>query len=537
MAFCTECGTKLPENARFCTNCGTLQKASSLNNKPSIDEAGVQPETEKLTKTATETVNQIFPPSRSFQEENRYYTPPQATGGFVPPYQSGSYYSAPQKTSPYQPKKNFGKTVLIVVLSVVAFILIVLVPLLFLWEIDDENAYIGYWESEEADFGNGQFTDEYLGNEVDGMMGLQINTDGTMYLGSAYVDDIINGKWEQGSNGLDAKLNDQRVYLSMQGKDLLLFDGSITVRFERSSGDINSPGIPSGSLRGGSTSLPKLPGEERSTYAPKASVAGSGDVANGLFHVAVVGAEETVDYNNMPTIRFYYELTNNSDYSISPRNVLDYTAKQSGDALDITNSWQDSIPEYYNYNKNIRPGITILCICEFEMNPQGGSIDFTIYGWETGMDGDSVTATYFPDRLPGRPAPYVIKPVAEPQWTLGIPAEGTLDESYYVSVKDAQIIEDVDGDTAIRVFCYFTNNSEETISMCAALHCLAYQDGVQLEESYAADNSGSPYADVRPGSSVSCSMVFKLRNQSSPVEAEAVSSITYDAVGQTYYIK
>ena len=44
------------------------------------------------------------------------------------------------------------------------------------------------------------------------------------------------------------------------------------------------------------------------------------------------------------------------------------------------------------------------------------------------------------------------------------------------------------------------------------------------------------YSEIKPGESASCSMVFKLRSMTAPVEAEVEASTTYDAVGQTFPI-
>ena len=402
------------------------------------------------------------------------------------------------------------------------------------------DSLLGYWEAEEIDFGNGRFVDEYLGHDVSGTMGLEISSDGSMSLGSAYNTKIIEGRWERTSSGISATLNGETVYVALSGDDLVLLDGDMAIIFSRSQRDINNPTVPFGSLSG-SEEAPLLPDGEHSHEGESANtaVAGSGDVANGMFHVSVVGAEKITDVNDRQGIRIYYEFTNNFDYSVSAWNVLNFEAVQDGKALRSTYTWDDSEAEYYNHDRAIRPGVTILCFAEYSANLSGGSIDFSVFGWDEGKNGGTVTATYSPDALPGRPAAYVIKPIEDPQWTLSLPESGTLDEQFSVSVGDADLITDAYGDSAIRVFYTFKNGSSAPICLTRALYCHSYQDGIELDETYALDETetdAQAYQDIAPGETAACSVVFKLRNSTSPVEAEIEAAQTYDAVGQTYSI-
>lgn len=536
MAFCTECGSKLPEEAQFCTNCGSRRKVYEAVVSASADDSF--PNAARSSSEAV-SVNAPEPVSEVSAEKGETVSP--VTGGFVPPYKPGEYNFAPPPAAPTAPeKKRKDKTALIVILSVVALIVAVLVFVLVLNSRGNSfDNYFGYWESDEIDFGNGSFVDEYLGHSIDGIMGLQINSDGTIYLGSAFNSDIIDGSWEKSSNGISVVLNGQPVYVSFSDDELLLLDGKMAIKFEKSDKDINNPSIPFGSYSG-SGSLPLPEGEEGSSADNGSTmVAGSGDVADGVFHVAIVGAEQAANIEGKPVIRVYYEFTNNFDYSISAWDALDFEAAQDGNALESSNSWDDSISEYNNSSLNIRPGVTILCFFECLYNPDGGNIDFSIFGWDDGKSGGVVTATYIPGSFPGRPSPYVIKPVADPKWTYDLPDSALLDEVYQVSVENAELAEDVDGDAAIRVFYKFTNNSDAPVSMRNTLYCYAYQDGIQLDETYSIGSittDNRAYEEIQPGAVIECSLLFKLRSTSSPVEAEVESAYTHDAAGQTYKI-
>lgn len=538
MAFCTECGTKLPENAQFCTNCGTRQAKLSKDMPQQSAETPDSAAGEELDTAQASDTEAASSKTESGASELHYYTPPQS-GGFVPPYKPGAYSFAPPPCEAPVPAPKNRNTALIVTLSVLGAAVLLLVLLAIFLPGRGSNSYIpvqspvGYWEAEEIDFGNGVFVDEYLGREIEGTMGLQINEDGTIYLGSAYYRDISSGTWSESSEGIVATLNGATVNIAISDDNLVMKDGRLTIIFERYNGSIDNPSIPFGRFSN-KDGTPAVSGGN-----PGASIAGSGNVADGSFHIAIVGAEKITDLNDKPGIRIYYEFTNNSEFSLCAGDVLDFELRQDGSSLSPTYTWDESVSEYYNEALNIRPGISILCIREYNVD-KPGNVDFTVFGWSSGKAGGSVTASYSLDALPGRPAPYVIEPISDPKWTLGVPTSGTLDGEFDVSVGGADLIRDSAGDPAIRIYYSFTNNSDSAASLAGTLFCNTYQDGVELAESFLIDELDSDtksYQSINPGKSINCSLVFKLRNESSPVEAEVEAYETYDAVGQTYYIK
>ncbi|NLV86427.1 MAG: DUF5067 domain-containing protein, partial [Clostridiales bacterium] len=128
----------------------------------------------------------------------------------------------------------------------------------------------------------------------------------------------------------------------------------------------------------------------------------------------------------------------------------------------------------------------------------------------------------------------------DPVWALSISSEGLLDGMYYVSVLNAELLDDADGNPAIRVYYDFKNNSEDTISFHSALYIRSYQDGISLSQSYltnASETDENIYAEIASGETIRASAVFKLRNETSAVEANVEAYTSYAAVGQTYNIK
>lgn len=558
MAFCTECGSKLPDDAVFCPNCGAAMKASV----PDVGAVAVETVLEQNQSESFEAPSSVeiqpeaVPVSGSFSTSGTYEAPasgnftvpvqstyiPPVQNSYVPPYQGGyappappsynaptAYGYAPQGgvIAPPQKKSKAG----LIAVIVVAGVLLLTLTGYFIVKAFTSNPYVGYWESVAVDTGNGEISEDYNGTSVVGALDVQINSDDSAYLASSTNADIIEATWQQTNDGITITTPDDTYAFSYDNKQLVLKEDTETYYFEKiRDHDINNPTVPHGSLADSYAS------DDSSQI--DGTVAGSGNVGDGNYYITVTGAEEFTDVDNEPAIRIYYDFTNNyqDDLSTAAWDALSYYATQDGS--DLTETYSNDGSTASNTSYNIRPGITIQCCSEFKYNPNGGSVDFSVSGYNEGEGSGVVTASYIPGSLPGAPAPYVIVPVTDPQWTLNIPAEGDLD-SFYVTVKDAEIINDANGDPAIRIYYEFTNNSSSSTSLGNELYVFTYQDGISLDTSYATDDSESDtnyYSDSAPGSTVTCSCVYSLRNQTSPVEAEVEAYTVATAVGQTYDI-
>ena len=558
MAFCTECGSKLPDDAVFCPNCGASLITAPKNENISVEAPAAPAQADStVTSAANVPMSETVPVSGSFQtsgvfETQGTYTPPQQNSfippqqnSYAPPYQ-GAYvppqqpsYGAPNTYSqpPYpgygpvaaqtSPKKSGGKIAIIVISSVVVLIVLALILLL---KPFGGSRYVGYWESVAVDVGDGVVSQDYYGTSIVGALGMQINSDGTIYLASSSDTEIIEGKWEKSDDGIIITTSDNTYSMDYDDDQLILLQEGETYYFEIiEDHDINNPTVPHGSLADNNvTDDPAVSG----------GIAGSGAVGYDSFYITVTGAEDFVDVDGESAIRIYYDFTNNysDDFASAAYDVLSYYAMQDGSYLTETYSYDyDSVASNSSYN--IRPGVTMQCCSEFKYDPYGGSVDFSVYSYYDDESGGVVTASYIPGSLPGAPAPYVLVPITDPQWTKSIPGEGDLD-GFYVAVTDGELVTDANGDPAIRIYYQFTNNNTYTTSMSNELSPFTYQDGVSLDTTYETVDSETDmnyYADVAPGSTITASCVYALRNQTSPVEAEVETYTIGLAVGQTYF--
>ncbi|MBE6933231.1 MAG: DUF5067 domain-containing protein [Ruminococcaceae bacterium] len=237
----------------------------------------------------------------------------------------------------------------------------------------------------------------------------------------------------------------------------------------------------------------------------------------GDFEVTIQAAEAFADIDDADAIRFYYDFTNDSDEITSAWSELNVVAVQDGNVLDGTYAAsEDDVAEYGNSDKDIIPGLTIRCIEEFLYNPDGGIIYLNIDSYGD----DSMSMEFDPAYLQGRPEELEMPVITEPEFTASMSDAGTLDDVYDIVIEGYEFDEDYEGNTILRALITFTNNSDEVTSPFYETYLDALQDGVELEELYAAADAETDEnysVEIEPGESILCSVCFELRSDS-PVE-------------------
>lgn len=250
--------------------------------------------------------------------------------------------------------------------------------------------------------------------------------------------------------------------------------------------------------------------------------------------VTIVGAELFTDGDDKDAIRVYWDVTNNNDETITPSWDIETLVEQEGFEMDTTYTWDD-VPEYGNDSRDIQPGVTIRCISEYNCKADGDVITVTLYDYYN--EDDKVVAEFDPANLPGRPAEdWVATPITEPTWVEGLPAEGPVGEGYVV-IDHAEIVPSYDeGEEVVRVYFQYTNEGEEETTMWSEVYYIAYQDGIELEiewpaEDVAEDENMTDY--VQPGETLLCSECFALSSDS-PIEIEVYDIWEEDYLGIIY---
>ncbi len=426
MAFCTECGFKLPEEALFCPNCGAAH--SPATDKIKEEPVAVQPAQDSTDSTAFEPMQPEAEPKIPQQPIVEGFA---ENTGSAPAYSPAAPSGIPTPPSPNKSGWS-GTKITIVVCSIV--------------------------------------------------LGVALLAGGAYWAFSQFIKG-----WEKLGNAIESSMP---------------YD------------------------------------EPEFTQQPATgSVLGSGYVGDGLYYISINGAEKYEDVNGSPALRIFYTFTNNFDYPVEAWNVLQLDAVQDGEDLEVTYFW-DEAQEDFNDGLKIRTGVTVQCCYAVVYDPNGGVVDFKVSAYDSSQGTGRVIASFDPADLPGVPIISGIAPVSDPQWTMQIPDSGIIDEDYFISVDKAEMVEDDEYGSCIRVYYSFTNKDDEPNSMYMAVTPYAYQDGVGLRNTLAEriETDSDFYQDVAPGKTLVVSCLFKLRS-SSPVEAEVESDEYYnEVVGATFIL-
>ena len=238
----------------------------------------------------------------------------------------------------------------------------------------------------------------------------------------------------------------------------------------------------------------------------------------GDFEVTIQAAEEFVNIDGLPGIRFYYDFTNGSDYLTNAWTELNLEVTQDGKVLDTTYApSEEDVPEYGKDDDDIIPGLTVRCIGEYLYDPDGGIVYLTI---EEGYSEDSMSMEFDPAYLQGRPEALEMPVISDPDFTANMSEAGSLEDGYDIVIEGFEFDEGYGEEEVLRVLFTFTNNSEEATSPFMATFLEALQDGVELEDTYAyedAETDENYNVDVAPGESILCSVCYEIRSDS-PVE-------------------
>lgn len=492
MAFCTECGFKLPDDAVFCPNCGAPVRGAP--------EAG----------------------AADHEGSHESASPFEKKGASTYGYPHSSAAKAVSKHSG-------GGKVAAIVISIVVVLFAAAGYLLD--KAVSKNSFTGYWESCAVEV-NGQEKDSYFGKDIKGLFGVEIRDDKTASMCSAFTGQVFSGKWERDGDDITISGSGEIYYLTKKDDRIYLFNNGLYIVYKQVDGDIAHPSVPHGSLsrNGGNGTVLPSPGTDSSS---------DGTVDGSRFSVEITGAEAYQDEDGKDAMRVYFTFTNHDSNAQAAWDTLDFYTGQDGKELQGESEQEDTDTGKL-LSARIRPEVTVQCCYSFAYNPAGSEVTFAIFGWDKGQDGGVVSQKFAPGSLPGAPEPLAIKVVPEPKWTTSLPSEGMLNDVYGVAVRGAERVADESGADFVRVLYSFTNGSEHKVSLEEASNACTYQDGVALEpvEVSKPTETDEAFSKAVPsGATVQVSRVYRLRNTTSQIEAELELQGSYDAVGQTYSVR
>ena len=241
----------------------------------------------------------------------------------------------------------------------------------------------------------------------------------------------------------------------------------------------------------------------------------------------IVGAELIETGINSAALRLHYDFTNTSSETIRTQEHVIFDVFQNGQLCNY--AWTEEEDEFLERHQIsdllVRPGCTVRCIDQYEIDPGAGTVDVTI---TTSVSQESITFTFDPADLPGAPAEeYVPELIPEPSWTNELSDGGVYNGEFYVYIDRAEITQNEEGGKVLRVYFDFTNNSAIDTSFWINSFIHAYQDGLELRSGYPLERVEEDdlfYELIAPGETVSASVCFELRSDSN-VEIELVDYV------------
>lgn len=108
---------------------------------------------------------------------------------------------------------------------------------------------------------------------------------------------------------------------------------------------------------------------------------------------------------------------------------------------------------------------------------------------------------------------------------------GTIGD-YSVTIGDARLSKDREGNDVIIVSYEFTNNGEESSSFIFAVNDTAYQDGVELDTAYFVEDdtydTDSQMKDIKTGGTLTVENAYVLSSATSPVEVDVEEIFSWE---------
>lgn len=499
MRFCSNCGAKLTEGAKFCTECGTRVPAA------------------ETIPIATGTAPVSYIP-----EEPPVVTPPPA------PPQPVSVPSDSEKTPvpppaapdpvPDKVKAPKKKKLSPILFLVIALVIAAGVACVFLF--GGNKALEPYAGKYEAAFFTYNGTSEAV---EDQWLQLNSNGKGTLrVLGAEYP--IV---WTLDAGAIRVEQNG----VTYSGT---LIDGIISLDLSGRVYVFHASGIPAPALPKPTETLPPETEPQETTEPPttEPAVTFSPCTYSGSnYSFTVIGAEAFQDYEGAYGIRVYYDYTNLSSEKSTAFYCFNISASQDDKDAEFTYvSFEDDVPEYGNDSLYVLPGHTIRCIAEFLANPEGGIFEVTFEDSDTYST--LLTVEIDPTYLPGRPEEEVMnQPDPNADWRDGYAYEGYFDDLLYFSFDEAEITEAPEGNQMIRIFFTARNISEYHLELWRFATLRAYQDGIELPRGDAAEITDTdtnyteldnPEVYIQAGDTVRMSACFPISTMS-PVLIEFIN--------------
>ena len=262
-------------------------------------------------------------------------------------------------------------------------------------------------------------------------------------------------------------------------------------------------------------------GEFTDTYDIDLSSIPIGDPSEEQVEISYPGSKLSIlGADNVALVRVWFEFTNTSEDRASSSDNYGIRAVQDEEYLENHYNFSDTwigIDPSYEY-EDILPDHTIRFTKDFGYDPNGGIIILLVTNYNYIDGSENGVDYYYID-------PQNIDLVGAPEDTFEIkldPDSVSMFEDLESSDENVEFVkyEIVDGlgeDKVLRVYCNYTNNSNNIGAMFFDYSTRAFQDGYDLlygTPDISSSSDEAAYEDVNPGETILLSKTYNLRTKS-----------------------
>lgn len=524
MAFCSNCGHELAENAKFCSNCGATV--------PEIP----APVTETPPAEPEKTVNQGgysgYTPAGSYGE---YKAPGQET-------QSNEYKAPEREYNTWQsaaaaieePVKKTGGAG--PVIGIIAGVLIIVAALAWIFMSGKGgNDFAGYWKCVGVRVGDSELSDTLGGiMDVEDIYGLMLKDDKTFELKVFGETALITGTWKSGKDSISMTADGDTLKLAFKDDQLIMDlsddEGDFVAYFER--GGSSAPagfdnfeepnvsnrdeGNPSGEAEAASTPRPSGSGEESFREFE-------------YFNLEILGGEPTEDDYDKNCFRIYYKFTNTSGVVLAPTVEVGSQAFQDGKELETTYLLSDVREDDYDYCY-IMPDTSIICTVIYKLEDES-PLEVHLYDDYASPDDYAAMTFNVTENTGGFRNDFPL--ITSPQWTKNMDSSCDWDDLSCKIIGIDKAISQFD-EEILKVMLEFTNNTDEAFIVSSMASIEIYQDDVELFVDYLAGKDiKDPDYKLAPGETAIIEAGYELRSNS-PVVVMVYDWESEEYIGDTF---
>ncbi|MBQ2662529.1 MAG: DUF5067 domain-containing protein [Clostridia bacterium] len=273
------------------------------------------------------------------------------------------------------------------------------------------------------------------------------------------------------------------------------------------------------------------------TPSPAITFAPAEDNVLNNVKVEFVGADIIDDADFNTALRIYVHATNLSEETARIHSLIEPIVFQGDEPLEFSTPL--SMLRYDGVaDLSIRPGTSVRFTEVVTLKNLTDPVTISYYDFMNLDSATYITETFDIENLPGKPDPFFVDLVPDPEWTKELSDSATIGD-FVVGVKEFEKVQLLDGKDGIRIYIEFINNSEFEALFSNEFDFTVFQDNVELKSGYPMEEitEDTEYDPIlTPHSATVFTRSFELTSDS-PIEFEASGYWQEGKIGGMYKLK